>query len=231
MSRFRTIQAVLLSCLVSVAAVGTLAADDFEEGSYPSIDGVKGAFNFIKHFDREQYKWSYKSKWMTYNNMYLDGMDFSYYCGHGIRYIIQQKDGAILDLRTAGGTSSLGLGDRDLEFLVIHACQTVPSPLEVMDWWSAWVGPKGIFDGLHQTLGYRTNYYLDTAASVASLFGYQMKRGGAVWQSWFNVLDRFSDPQHHGCAVMHPSCELDTYRTWAADPPRDHRNLRVWWQY
>lgn len=217
----------------------------WEEGGYCGNDPIAPSvvYSFLKHFSYEQYYWGAEHQFTYNNNNRVDAMDFAYFCGHGSPWSISvYSNGAgygastSIDLGRAGRFSHRGYGDTDLEFIVFHSCQTIPSPLEIRNWWDPWISESDdIFDGLHQALGFRTNAYKYTAASIADYFGSRMAGNNYVWQSWFDAIDAHgdhSDNHDYGAAVMYPNAEMDKYKySHCADPPENHGNLRIWYQY
>ena len=224
----------LLLTLVSLCLISnsSLYAVDHEEGGYVGHSGQGHdtvVYNFLKHFNYEQYYWGYKSEWTTQNNTYVDAMDFAIFAGHGNRWLIALLDGNV-DLASAGSSSNEGYGDTDLEFVAFESCSVIPSPLEVSDWWTNWVGSNGIFDGLHQALGFRTSSYQSTDEKITDYFGEKIHSGNKVWQSWFEAINAKGLSYEKGSAVMHPSTQDDTYASFVADPPANHTNLTIWYQ-
>ncbi len=84
---------------------------DREEGGYV---GQKGeghdvvVYNFLKHFNYEQYYWGYKHQWSYNNNNRVDAMDFAIFAGHGNRWLIALRDGSLS--LTSAGSSSIDIG-------------------------------------------------------------------------------------------------------------------------
>ena len=84
-------------------------AIDREEGGYV---GQKGQghdtviYNFLKHFNYEQYYWGYKHQWSTNNNNRVDAMDFAFFAGNGNRWLIVLIDGNV-SLISAGSSALL----------------------------------------------------------------------------------------------------------------------------
>lgn len=99
--------------------------------------------------------------------------------------------GDALDLRNAGDNSNNGYGTNNLEFLVLHSCSVVPSPIDVTDWWTPWIGePGGIFDGLHILMGFRTEASYSNANMIASYMGeLTNNQSGRVWENWVNAVN------------------------------------------
>src|SRR5690606_28217606 len=136
------------------------------------------------------------------------------------------------DLKTAGSSSHLGYGNLDAEFVAFESCYVVPSPIEVTDWWSNWTSSNnGIFDGLHQAMGFHTVSWQSTDQKVTDYFGSRVKNNYAVWQAWFDAINAKGKSDEHGSAVMHPSADGDRYGNVVSDPPQNHTSLRLWYQH
>ena len=225
---------LLVLLLGIVSLVPAVRAVDREEGGYV---GEKGeghdtvVYNFLKHFNYQQYYWGYKHQWSTNNDNRVDAMDFAIFAGHGSRWSIRLLDGS-LSLTTAGRSSDEGYGDLDCEFVAFESCKVVPSPREVSDWYSNWTSESDdVFDGLHQALGFRTDSYQSTDQKVTDYFGERISKNYGVWESWFDAINAKGRSDEMGAAVMHPTCDGDTYGSFAADPPKTSTRLRIWYQY
>ena len=234
--------------VIMLAVAGNVYAVDHEEGGYvyhytSSSESrfVDNVYNFLKHFSYDQYYWCEYFVFTSNNNYYVDNMDFSYYSGHGSNWYITMGPGAsyspnYVDLTSAGSTSHQGWGDRDLEFVTFQSCSVIPSPLDVTNWYSNWTNePGGIFDGLHQAVGYRTSSY--SGNGISNNFGSRIQSCEGVWQAWFNAVN--DERSAHGggfypgyaSAVMYPPCDGDSYCSFTSDPPATHTWLKIWYQY
>lgn len=222
----RGVLLVLLPLLGSTLRAG-------EEGGYAGTTDEGHAtvvYNFIKHFSYEQYYYSAESQWTWNNDARVDQMDIAIFGGHGSPWSILGEDGISVDLDEAGDTSDLGYGDDDLEFVAFESCKVVPSPIEESDWYSNWTQTDGIFDGLHQALGFRTNSYQSTDEDVADEFGERVDDGDGIWESWFDAINREALSSEYGSAVMYPPADGDTYYSISSDPSSSHTWLKVWYQ-
>jgi len=227
-----------VGCLTVIMALLVLAgpvdAVDRWEGGYVGSktegDATTPVWNFIKHFNYNQYYWAETFQFGSYNNERVDKMDFSYFVGHGSPWSIKCQS-TWIDLDTAGSTSHKGWGDGNAEFVTLHACQVVASPLEVPDWYSAWTDVGGVFDGVHQVCGFRTNASQSCDQDISDYFGSRIDSGGAVWQSWFDAIWLRGNGTECGAAVMYPPCDGDSYASFTSDPPAGHTWLRIWYQY
>jgi len=231
-TKLRTYVLVVVGLLM---AAGGAQAVDREEGGYVGKEGEGHptvVYNFLKHFDYEQYYWGYKHQWSTNNNNRVDAMDFAIFAGHGNQWLIALRDGT-LNLATAGSSTHRGYGNVDAEFVAFESCKVVPSPIErPSDWAPNWTSePDDVFDGLHQALGFRTDSYQSTDQKITDYFGSRIANNHGVWESWFDAINAKGRSDEYGSAVMHPSCDGDTYGSFASDPPEGHGNLKVWYQH
>lgn len=227
------LSAITILAILAVAAPPA-GAVDHEEGGYAGTMGQGHdtvIYNFLKHFNYEQYYWGYQHQWTWNNDNRVDAMDFAIFAGHGSPWSISLLDGGV-NLRTAGNSSDHGYGDVDAEFVAFESCKVVPSPIEKTDWYSNWTSESDdVFDGLHQALGFRTNSYQSTDQKVTDYFGSRIAGNYGVWESWFDAINAKARSDEFGSAVMHPSADGDTYGNFVADPPANHTSLRVWYQY
>lgn len=227
-------QAVLLGLtMVAVSSSPTLAVD-YEEGGYAGTkneghDAV--VYNFLKHFNYQQYYYSYKHQWTWNNDNRVDAMDFAIFGGHGDKWLIAGLDGSV-SLTSAGSSSDRGYGNLDAEFVAFESCYVIPSPIEVIDWYSNWTSESDdVFDGLHQAVGFHTVSWQSTDQKVTDYFGARVASNYAVWESWFDAINAKGTSDEHGSAVMHPTADGDRYGSFVADPGENHTNLRIWYQY
>ena len=228
---------ILLGIIV-VALLGmsiVVAAVDRSEGGYVGRKGEGHdvvVYNFLKHFSYEQYYWAIRIQFTSNNDNRVDAMDFAFFAGHGNQWLIETTDG-LQSLTTAGSDPiDWGWGDVNAEFIAFESCKVVPSPLDVTNWWSNWISESDdVFDGLHQALGFRTDSLQSTDQDVSDYFGDRISRGYAVWQAWFDAINKEAMSSEMGAAVMHPSADGDTYASFVSDPPMNHGNLRIWYQY
>jgi Family of unknown function (DUF6345) len=211
-----------------------LEAADRKEGGYVGTyteghDAV--VYNFLKHFNYQQYYYSRPFQFGSSNNARVDAMDMAIFGGHGNRWYIGTTDGGI-DLSNVGSGGNAGWGDFEAEFVAFESCYVVPSPIEVADWWTGWIRtPNGPMDGVHQILSFHTVSWQSTDEDVTDFFGSRMAGNHSVWQSWFDAINSEGRSDEHGSAVMHPSTDGDRYATFVADPPKNHQSLRLWYQY
>ncbi len=229
----RSVRGWLILAVICLGVPVLAVAVDRSEGGYVGSktegDATTPVWNFIHHFIFEQYYWAETFQFGSYNDYRVDKMDFSYFVGHGSPWSIKCQS-TWIDLATAGATSHDGWGDHNAEFVTLHACQVVASPKEVADWHTPWTNSDGVFDGVHQVCGFRTNASMSCDQDISNYFGSRIHSGGAVWQSWFDAIWLHGDGNERGAAVMYPTCQTDTYANFAADPPANHTWLTIWYQ-
>lgn len=226
-----------LTALLAALTLTAAGASAAEEGGYVYNQGearfVDNVYNFIKHFSYDQYYWCQSYMFTSSNNSYVDAMDFAYYSGHGNNYYLGMGPGASSSGVSLG--SATKWGDTDLEFVVFQSCKVIPSPLDTSNWWSRWTGSNGVFQGLHQAIGYRTNSY--SGNGISNNFGGRIASGQCVWQSWFNSVNderswwRGSFYPGYASVVLYPGLDYDTYYSFGVDPPAGHGALRIYYQH
>lgn len=226
--------AIHLLALLLVAWLPSAALAQGEEGGYAGTKDQghdEVVYNFLKHFSYDQYYYAKTFQFGDLNDIRVDNMDIAIFGGHGNKWLVGCTDGNV-DLSNIGSGPDWGWGDTDLEFMAFESCYVVPSPIEVSDWWTNWVAePGGAFDGLHQAVGFRTVSWQSTDQDVSDEFGDRIADGAAVWQAWFDAINDEAESDEMGAAVMYPPADGDTYRHFVADPPYNHQNLRIWYQY
>jgi len=191
---------LLMLMLISIiTAYGDVSGAGYEEGGMYINDPMSPAttLNFLNNFTYEKNYATIASDWTTSNDSSpygVDSYDFAYFCGHGYPYNIMMYNGSYVDLRNAGNNSNSGYGS-DLEFLVLHACQAVPSPIDVADPWTPWLSePGGIFDGLHILCGFRTNAGKSSGLNIANYMGYlTFHQSGYVVDNWINSVNAYGN--------------------------------------
>lgn len=108
-------------------------------------------------------------------------------------------------------SSHKGYGDADQAFIIFHSWQSVPSPIEVADWYSPWTsGNDDIFDGLHQALGFRTKAPGLTVSGIASYFGERMAKPWPRWRSSANPRAFGADATcYHSSGIRQPAQRVE----------------------
>lgn len=226
-----------LTALLAALTLTASASNAAEEGGYVYNGGedrfVDNVWNFVKHFSYDQYYWCQAYEFTTSNNYYVDAMDFAYYSGHGNNFYIGMGPSASTSGVSLGSTTKWG--DTDLEFIVFQSCKVIPAPIDRSDWYQRWIGTNGVFQGLHQAIGYRTNSY--SGNGISNNFGNRIASNQCVWQSWFNAVDDErswwygSSYPGYASAVMYPGLDYDRYYNFGGDPPRPMYSLRIWYQH
>lgn len=221
----------LCSILALPVAADRVGGYVYNQGEARFVDNV---YNFIKHFAYDQYYWTQAYEFTTYNNSYIDAMDIAYYSGHGNNWYLGMGPGSSSPQYVS--TPYAGAwGDNQLEFIIFQSCQVIPSPLDVSNWWSNWVGVGRPFQRLHQAIGYRTNSY--SGNGISNNYGSRVKAGQAMWQAWFAAVNDErswwygSDYPGYASVVLYPGLDNDTYYYYGADPPSNHGALRIYYQY
>jgi hypothetical protein len=193
----------------------------YNEGGACSAEFLDAGAAFVSYFDApKRYYYTYAPNWTTKNNISpygVDRYDFMYYNGHGGPYQIKMADESWIDLRTAGSSNNNGYGDYYLKFLVLHSCQTVPSPIDVSDWGTPWLQePGGIFDGLHILLGFRTYASGDDHGYniLYSMGNLTSNCSGTVISNWINSVDTYGAPDDQD-----EYCIMSAYRDGHFDDP------------
>jgi hypothetical protein len=217
-----------------LASASSLASAAGKEGGYAGTTDQghdEVVYNFLKHFSYDQYFYARTFQWGSSNNSRVDAMDIAIFAGHGNKWFISTTDGGV-NLDTVGSGPNKGWGDVNAEFVVFESCDVVPSPIEESNWWTKWVQePGGAFEGLHQALGFRTLSWQSTDEDITDEFGERVRNNHAMWESWFDAINDEGRSDEMGAAVMHPSADGDSYYNFVSDPPHNHQNLRVWYQY
>lgn len=226
----------LAASLVLGAALlaGGASAFDLEEGGYAGTDDQGHAtvvYNFLHHFNYEQYYYSASHQWTWNNDNRVDNMDFAIFAGHGSPWYFTGQDGIGVNLKTVGNGGDGGYGDLDLEFVAFESCSVVPSPLDSSSWASNWTMSSSVFAGLHQALGFRNSSYQSTDQDVTQTFGSYVKNGYAIWPSWINSIALEALDIEFGSVVFYPTCGSDTYYNFAADPPANSTDLNCWFMH
>lgn len=238
----RKIFVTLTAALVLLFSVGlkNASANNYI-GAYPGPDASWTETDtryFLQAFDGhgyyDQWYWSDNAFYNSQNNSYVDWEDFAYYAGHGNQYYISNISGGNTDLSIAGNTSNGGWGDGYLKYIVFDSCMVVPSPIErPNDWWVGWTNAAGgVYDGVLQILGYRTERYIATKASKP--FGKKVQSGGYVFYSW---LDAVSESTTHPNGLDYaaiawcPGSNYDVYPTSMSQKCSGGTNILLTYQY
>jgi len=228
---------ILFILLFSLTFSGISLA--LEEGGYVGKNKTGNHFdtivyNFLKHFDYDQFYWADKRIFVSNNDNYVDDMDIALYAGHGNKGIIEMSNSEIVRFQKAGSSTHLGYGDSDLEILAILSCKVVPAPIDDSKWWEIWIGNENtdVFDGVHQILGFRTNSKHSTDIDQANYFGQKVSQNRPVMASWFEAIQKYGHKSEFGSVVLYPKqSKDDQYHSFVSDPPYNHTSLYIWYQH
>lgn len=188
-------------------------------------------------------QWYYANRYMfsTYNNSFIDAVNFAVFSGHGGQFAINTYEDFIgfdgvagHDPKyPAGDTSNGGWGDGALRHIVFSSCETVPSPIERSDWWN-WRDACHVWTGVRHIAGYRTKVYIDSATAILHEYANLLVNYyGYVMFAWFDAVDLHadhSDNHDYGAVVYHPSGYFDRFvqQPYARAPDQ---NLSIQYQY
>ena len=244
---------VVCFILLFVSFPFTEYAGDREIGGY--VDRAEDRFinnvwNFIKNFDGwhnvgshnwrySQYYYAEPFEFGSEHQSYVDYVDLAYVSGHGSAYYIQtnQSTNDGFDFRNAPAYGDLPNAG-DLEFLIIESCNTVASAPEAADWWTPY---NGMFEGLHQFVGFRTLSVSDNG--IPNNYAGKLKNNEGVWQAWFDAvederywifnptLDDGAPYPGYASAIMYTSTQFDRIGDYAADPAGGTGDMYTYWQY
>jgi len=230
------VKKLALSLAIAGTALTSTATAQVEkkEGGYAGTyneghDTV--VYNFLRHFNFDQYYWSKDFCWESHNDSFVDDMDIAIFAGHGSNWHFVGTDNKGVDLRYVSNGADDGYGDDNCEFVAFQSCGVVPSPLDSSQWAYNWTRSSGAFEGLHQAMGFRNSSYQSTDQDVTNVFGVFTRFGYGVWQSWFLGINLEAYSYEFGCAVMYPTAENDTYYSFIADPPANSSWLKCWYHY
>lgn len=116
------------------------------------------------------------------DSIYADDVDIVFYSGHGsVSGMFFGKDNR--DDGTAK-PSELGLGNRDLEFLVVDAC-------EILDRNNVFSRLRNVFKGLHYILGFHTT--CRDVKDRGEKFADRLNDGQRVKTAWINACAETED--------------------------------------
>jgi Family of unknown function (DUF6345) len=211
---------------------------------------VRNVWNFIKEFKTwqnigshsykyDQYYWAEKFLFEGASHAnFVDKMDLAFISGHGNFYIWQciKNPNTITDFRTVPGYGDL-INNGDLEFLIVESCNTVTPYPDDHNYRSSWAG---MFQGLHQLVGYRTLSVSDNG--IPNNYAKKLKSNQGVWQAWFDAVNDERSWWHSdlddgapypglASAVVYTSTENDKLGSYAADPGGGTSGMHSWWQY
>jgi hypothetical protein len=202
-----------------------------EQGGYAGTEDEghdTAVMQFLYHFYWDDFYYAETKHFGTENNDYVDAMDIVYFCGHGCPYALQMSTGFYASLINVFGDDN-GFGDRDLEFLIVHSCETVPSPIEKTDWADWWYNETSIWDGLHSLCGFRTDSWQSTDSYIADAYGDYIDDDGRIMWSWIQAIFYHGRDDEKGACVYYPDCYFETLNDYGADPPDNTDTLNIWY--
>jgi len=230
------VKKLALSLAIAGTALTSTATAQYgkKEGGY--VGSYSGGYttvvyNFLKHFNHDQYYWSREHMWETSNDYFVDAMDIAIFGGYGNKWFFVGTDNKGVDLRYVSNGPDDGFGDCNSEFVAFQSSKVVPAPPDSSLWAYNWTRSSGAFEGLHQAMGFRTHSYQSTDQDVTNVFGIYTRAGYGVFQSWFHGIALEAHSYEFGSAVMYPTAWNDTYYSFIADPPANSTWLSCWYQH
>jgi hypothetical protein len=231
--------------------VSSATAADREIGGYVAQAEsrfVRNVWNFIRHFQNWRtvggHRWKYDQYfWMEpyifegSHKAYVDSQDLAYVSCHGNFWVMACHNKiADVDLRDCPAYGDFPNGD-DLEFLVVQSCSTITAFPDASFSWNDWRhdGTNGIFDGLHQAMGYHSSSTSDNG--VSRYFANYCLGNDVVWCAWFSAvqeergwLGRLLGLRYPGyaSAIMAHKCRHDRLGSQVADPVASDVLYSVW---
>jgi hypothetical protein len=225
-----------IAIILCLAATLFTTSYAYEEGGYAGTIG-KGDINciwsFLQHFplDKgEQFLYAEKYMFSNRNNEFVDKHDIVMFSGHGKAFQAKvwkdypREGNTWVDFTSSGSSAHYGYGDRDLEYLVLQSCYTVPSSLETSDPIGPWVKDRGhVADGLHQILGFRSQATMAYDQDITNWFGYwisQIDKSGQgkyyIIDSWLWAVREKGDAKNEAydkaSVIFHKDSYYDCYR-------------------
>jgi hypothetical protein len=227
-----------LAALLCAAFAAPNASAQGEEGGYVYNGGESyfygAVYNFLKHFKYEQYKYADGLMFTLVDNYYVDAMDIAIFSGKGGYSFLNMGPGASVAGVALGKATPWG--NRDLEFMALNGMPSVPRPDQRWDWYNPWRGPNGVFQGIHQVVGFNTWAAASAMDDIADGFGARIANNSCVWQSWFAAVDderswwKGSLYPGYASTVLYPGRDYDRYYTPGPDPPAGSWAIRIYWQ-
>jgi hypothetical protein len=148
--------------------------------------------------------WEFTSQRLSSTDAGIDNVDLMYIFTHGAPRLVEMRDGTGLVI--TGAVASCGVNDRTdntfgtLEFMAIFSCQTVRiEHTQSFDWlvnsgWKSSATQKGLFEGLHEVVGYHSDYTNNHPALSenseiyeARDFSNKLRGGQSVWDAFWQT--------------------------------------------
>lgn len=255
----KKISRIFLRAVLSIAVVLALITSTSVQSGNRDIGGyvaqaesrfVRNVWNFIKEFQSwknigshsykyDQYYWAEKFLFEGSSHAnFVDKMDLVFISGHGNFYIWQpvQTPSQITDFSTVPPYGDLSKNG-DLEFLIIESCNTVTPYPDDNNYRTSWAG---MFQGLHQLVGFRTLSVSDNG--IPNNYAKKLKSNQGVWQAWFDAVNDERSWWHSdlddgapypglASAIVYSSTDNDKLGSYASDPSGGTSGMYSWWQY
>lgn len=209
---------------------------------------VRNVWNFIKNFKTSQtiggHQWNYDQYFYMEpfvfegsHHVYVDSQDMAYVACHGGFWVMACHDNiGDVDLRNCPAYGDLPNGG-DMEFLVVESCSTVIAFPDAGFDWNGWrhTAAGGIFDGLHQAMGFHTLSQSDNG--IPQYFANHCRGNDIVWCAWFSAVQEergwlrsLLGMQYPGyaSAIMPQKCKYDRMGSYVADPVASDLLYSVW---
>lgn len=209
---------------------------------------VRNVWNFIKNFQTWKsiggHQWKYNQYYYMEpfvfegsHNIYVDTQDLAYVSCHGNFWVMACHDKiADVDLRDCPAYGDLPNGG-DMEFLVVESCATIIAFPDAGFDWNGWrhTTTGGIFDGLHQAMGFHTLSQSDNG--IPQYFANHCLGNNIVWCGWFCAvqeergwLGSLLGVQYPGyaSAIMPQMCINDRMGSYGPDPVASNLLYSIW---
>lgn len=243
---------IVAMCILSFShGINRAFAGDREIGGYVAQAEdrfVRNVWRYIRNFESSRtiggHQWKYDQYYymepFVFENShtsFVDNQDLAYVACHGGPWVIAcHSNIADVDFRNCPAYGDLP-NNGDMEFLVIESCATVTAFPDASFDWNGWrhTSVGGIFDGLHQTMGFRTNSQSDNG--VPQYFANHCLGNEIVWCAWFNAVQDergwFNslfgiDYPGLASAIMPQKCKYDRMGSYVSDPIASDLLYSVW---
>lgn len=164
-------------------------------------------------FTNSQYYWAEPFEFTTNASSFVDNVQVGEVEAHGDWWFFTTYqdwgDGVNLDTNPAPGGGYGSVKHGQLNYLILHGCEDVPSAAEApcpkgmpttdnRPWSDPWFR---IFQGMHTVVGYRTIMYIND--SVGGPFGKALRNSQPVLAAWSNALLTAGDYQGKPRLIAH----------------------------
>jgi hypothetical protein len=175
--------------------------DNNAEGFYNELSGTKDfAYGNDLAWDRDFEESGTGSPSTGTDSYYADDVDIVFFSGHGSSSgmffgVSDYDDGT-------ARPSELGLGNRDLEWLVVDAC-------EVLDRTDVFTRLRPAFKGLHYILGFHTT--CRDVKDRGEKFAEKLNDGQRIRNAWLNACAETEDSDTECAYLRADNSSSDTY--------------------